>query len=445
MFKHLLKDRLTWLALGVTVLLGSLITFSYLGAFLSPASNTRDLPLAVINADQGLELAGQKLNYGQQVVDRLMASQPNQSFRWTVLPSREAAVSELNKVNYYAALIIPPDYSGSLAALGSLKATRPIQLEVLTNQAAGPLADSAARGIIQAVVTNISTTTGDQLKQKLQASAAKVPAEVAGLLNDPVQARFVLSMPVGENSARGLSPFYFALMLILSGFVGTNLLSILVDSYTEKRRKLNKRLNVLDLGQQVDHYIEKQQNLIEPQLSALSVFYTKAALYGLMAVGVGLLDTWVAVGLLGMDAPDWVSLSLFAVFSMLTINFLALFFQTVFGYHLSLVIGLFFFTILGVPASGGPYSLEMVPGLWQFLHLWLPAGHITEGMRALLFMNGNLESGLGLALLVLGGYLLGSLVFGWLISFGLTRRNRLAANSARLSPVTTERVEQVKA
>ena len=391
MFKQLLKAKLTWAALGVSLLMAMLIAFSYLGAFLDPTGNTHNLPIAVINTDEGVNLGGQNLNYGQQVLSQLLAPQATDAVQWTKVDSRAEAVSGLNQNKYYAALVIPANYSASLVGLAGQTATAPAQIEILTNPAAGTYAGSLAQSAAQQAVSGISKAANAQLVQKLSQAGAKVAPQLAGVLADPVQPRIEVTVPVGSHSARGLSPFYFALMLSLSAFVGTNIINILLAGLVEERRQ--KGLAVTSRG----------------------IFYTKALVYSLMAVLVGLLVTWVAVGWLAMDAPNVWTLGLFAILVAAATTYMSLLFQVAFG-QVGLLVGLIFFTVLGVPASGGTYPVQMLPSFWQWLHTFLPLRYATDGARALLFMGGNEEAGLGSALLVLGMYALGGLLAAWLVS-----------------------------
>jgi YhgE/Pip-like protein len=399
MLKQVFKFKLTWAALAVSLLMAMLMAFSYLGAFLDPADNTHNLPLALVNADQGVALAGQNLNYGQQVVARLTGPQASDAVKWTVLDSRDQALNELNQNKYYAALVIPANYSAALAGLASPTATAPAQLEILTNPAAGTYAGSLSQSAAQTAVTTISKAASAQLVQTLSASGAKVSPQLAALLADPVQAQVQVAVPVGGHSARGLSAFYFALMLTLSGFVGSNIIFVLLTILATRRANKGEKL------------------------SSRNIFYTRAVLNLVMAVLAGVAVTWVAAGWLGMDAPNIWTLTLFAILVVISTASMSLLFQTALG-QFGLLAGIIFFTILGVPASGGPYPVQMLPGLWQGLHTFLPLGYATDGVRALLFMGGSQEAGLAAGWLVLALYTLGGLGVAWLVSFLKDRRQR---------------------
>ncbi|MEI6042900.1 MAG: YhgE/Pip family protein [Chloroflexota bacterium] len=418
MILRLVKDKLTWIFLIATALMALLMTFSYLGAFLSPVDNTHNLPLAVVNGDQGFNTDQQTLNYGQQVVAQLTGPQANDMLKWSLLDKRELAEAELKQNKYYAVLVIPTNYSAALAAIANPTTAQPqaAQVEILTNLAAGTLAGSQAQAAAQAVVAELARSTSSQLVESLAAAGATLAPQRAALLGNPVQAKIVPLTTIGTHSARGMSAFYFALMLTLSGFIGTNILGTLIDIYSEQRHR--KKLKI----------------------SSMRIFYAKVVLYGLMAVIAGVCVTWMAVGLLGMDTPDWFTLGLFAILGTLAVAAVSLFFQTAFG-RLGLLVGIIFFTILGVPASGGAYPVQMIPGFWQFLYNLLPMRYLTDGIRSLLFLGGNQEAGLGMALVVLPAYAISGILLAWFTSYQIGRRNSWEAADGLVDQIIEHAVE----
>ena len=307
MVKQLLKSKLVWASVGVSLVMAMLMAFSYLGAFLDPADNTHNLPLVVVNADQGLKVGQQNLNYGQQLLDKLSGPQASDAIQWNILSSRDEALNGLKQDKYYAAVIIPADYTAHLAALSSQSITTPAQIEILTNPAAGTYAGSLSQTAAQTVVTTASKAASSQLVSGLDKAGSKISPDAAAVLADPVQAQITPAVPVGAHSARGLSAFYFALLLSLGAFVGSNVINILLAGVVGKK--------------------ERDQQTVSGQ----NIFYTKLILFTLMGVAVGLLVTWVAVGWLGMDTPNiWPVLAL-AVLIAVAVAETSLFFQVAFG------------------------------------------------------------------------------------------------------------------
>lgn len=413
-----LRHPLAWGFVAAAVALGLLMTFAYLGAFLDPVGNARGLPVALVDEDAGTAVGGRKLVLGQQLTAVLTSpSSPlGNAVAWSLLPTRSDALERIAADEAFAAVVIPRDYSRRLGALAARSTGPPAatRVEVLTNPAAGSLARVAAEELATKAVMGVSM----ELAQGLAISApdAGTPAEVAHRVEDAVQVRASEATDIGEKSARGLSPFYFALMLALTGLVGTVVVSIGVEF-------LNGHL-ALDL-------FALRVHLPQSRLSRTGLWATKLVLVLALAVLAGVLQTVLAVDVLGMNATNAVELALFAVLGVAATAMLALALLTAFGLAGSLL-GVLLITIFGVPASGGPYPFEMLPGFFRFLGDWLPLRYLTDGARSLAFFDGRFDAGLGKALWVLAAYAFGAALAGGLtaVAIDAVQRRRVTAGAA---------------
>ena len=100
------------IALVVTfglVVIPSLFTWFNVAASWDPFGNTRSLRIAIANTDVGYksDLVPLHINIGDQVVSAL---RKNDKFDW-VIASEEAAVEGTRSGDYYAAIVIPEDFS----------------------------------------------------------------------------------------------------------------------------------------------------------------------------------------------------------------------------------------------------------------------------------------------------------------------------------------------
>lgn len=402
-----LRSPLAWAFVAAAVAVGIVMTFAYVGAFLDPLGNARDLPVALVDEDEGAALGERRLELGQQVVGVLTSARSplGDAVEWSVLPTRRGALERIAADEAFAAVVIPRDYSRRLAALAAPSSGLPVatRVEVLTNPAAGSLARAATEELATRAVMGVSM----QIAQQLATAGAggSSPAEVAHRVDDSVQVRTSEATEIGEQSARGLAPFYFALMLALTGFIGMVMISIGVEF-------LNGHV-ALDLF---------ALRLHNPQsrLSRSALWGTKLVLALALSVLAGVLLTAFAVEILGMTATNPVLLGLFAVLGVAAAAMVTLAFLTAFGLAGSLL-GVLFITIFGVPASGGPYPLETLPGFFRFLAGWLPLRYLTDGARSLVFFDGSLAAGLGTALWVLAVYALGGALLGGLLAVAIDR------------------------
>jgi YhgE/Pip-like protein len=418
--KALLRHPLAWGFVAAAVAMAIVMSLSYLGAFLDPIGNARDLPIAVVNEDSGAVVAGNRLDLGRNVVAALTSprSPLGDAVEWSVLSSRREALARMSNDAAFAAVVIPRDYSERLSALAFPLRGLPIAttVDVLSNPAAGSLARSATEQLATSAVMDVSMRLAQQLAAK--GSGGDAPAVLAHRVNDAVEVQTREATAIGAKSARGLAPFYFALMLGLAGFIGTVMISVGVEF-------LNGHL-ALDL-------FALRLHRPQSQLSRTGLWGAKLILVLALAALVGVLQTVFAVNVLGMTATNPVELGLFAVLGVAAAGMVTLTFLTAFGLAGSLL-GVLFITILGVPASGGPYPIEMLPGFFRFLASWLPLRYLTDGARSLVFFDGNLDVGLGTAIWVLLVYVVGAAALGGTTALLIDRRLRRQAEPPSATP-----------
>lgn len=400
MARRIWKHPLTWGFVLTAGVMAFIMTFSYIGAFVDPQGNMHNMPLVLANEDAGAALSEGRINLGEQVIAAVTAPnpQPGDAVTWKIVGSREEAVHRINDNQAYGGLVVPPDFSARVLALSNPAAFAggPARIEVLTNPAAGSIAGTEGQAIALAAAARVSKTTSAQLVDILRGAGVNVRPDDASVLADPVQPTVTVAQPIGAKSGRGITPLYFAVMMTLAGFVGATLVDVGVNHMVG-------RLDLEVLG------LTLRRPPVE--LSSTARWATKLGLTLVVAVLAGLLQTWMAVGILGMDASSGWGLALFATLGVGATALLTLFFLTAFG-EAGLIPGVLFTTIFGVPSAGGVYPPEMLPGFFQFLSSWLPLRYMTDGTRALLFFDGRLEVGLGRALWVLGVYGLGSTLLG---------------------------------
>ena len=99
------------ITLGVA-LIPSLYAWFNIVANWDPYENTSTVPVAVVNEDEGAEVAGLgPINAGDMIVGEL---KENGQLGWTFVGEREA-LDGVRAADYYAAFVIPPDFTASLA------------------------------------------------------------------------------------------------------------------------------------------------------------------------------------------------------------------------------------------------------------------------------------------------------------------------------------------
>ena len=119
-FRVLLSPRVWFTFAGVVAVL-ALIYFAYLAAVASPEENLKDLPVALVNEDQGGEVAGVEVNLGDQIVDKVTGpdSPAAGTVEWAWPEGRDGALKGIANDEYYGAIVIPADYTGRISSLAS--------------------------------------------------------------------------------------------------------------------------------------------------------------------------------------------------------------------------------------------------------------------------------------------------------------------------------------
>ena len=110
-----------WLTVVVVAVVLALIYVAYLAPVVSPEENLEDLPIALVNEDEGAELAGERVDFGDRVVENVTApdSPAADTVGWARPDSRQEALGGLGRKEFYGAIVIPADYSEKLASIAS--------------------------------------------------------------------------------------------------------------------------------------------------------------------------------------------------------------------------------------------------------------------------------------------------------------------------------------
>jgi len=407
--RPLLRRPAAWAFSALGALMALITAFGYLGAFLDPDGNARDLPIGIVVADAGREVGGQPVVLGEEVLAQVTTPNPElgDMVAWQVLADRQAAVDAIRRDDLFAALVIPADFTRRLLSIADPAVTDPLpaRVEVLTNPASGSYAGTFSQTVATKAVDAVSAQASAQLTALLTAANRTVSPSLAAVLGRPVEATMTVAHPIGDRTGRGIAPFYFAVVLTLGAVLGTSIVNLGIELLQGR-----EQLEVLG------------RTIRRPAfpLTASAAWRTKLVATMAMAVVGAWAATWMAVGVLGMEVGDVWKLGAFSTLAMAAMATVTLLLYTAFDVGGSLV-AVFFTTIFGVPSAGGVYPAEALPAFFRFLGSFLPLRYITDGTRALIYFDGA-AAGLGRSLAVLGAYLAGAVLLAWTVTRRIDRR-----------------------
>lgn len=126
---------------------------------------TSNLKIAVYSSDKGVKIGGLSLNIGDNVVEALKS---NQTMGWQFVDTMDEAVDGVYSSDYYAALIIPEDFSEKMISFlnGEVENPQIIYYENEKKNAIAPKITSKAKTAVQEQVnaTFVSTLAEVMLK-----------------------------------------------------------------------------------------------------------------------------------------------------------------------------------------------------------------------------------------------------------------------------------------
>ncbi|GAC69391.1 hypothetical protein GS4_24_00370 [Gordonia soli NBRC 108243] len=397
-----------WLApLVLVLILMSLMAALYMGAVASPRENLHDFPIALVNADRGAEVdnpdgnGSTEQNFGDQVAAGIIdAARPN---GFDVHRSdRTTALNELNAGKVYGVIVIGPNFSEHAVSLGraavlQAKPDAP-SIDVFINRGSGTFASSVTTTFAQEIDKQVNSQFGERLTATVRQQLARADVPFSGAaqlaLANPVNVAVVEPTPLPDGAGNGLSAFYFTLLLVLAGFTGAMMVSVIVDGF---------------LGQTPVEYGPFYS--LRKRL-AISRWGTLAAKWTILLL-VALLQSALFIAVctaVGTSLPNSFLLWAFSVLVIFAVGVTASSVLAIFG-NPGLLVNLIFFVILGLPSSGGTIPLEASPRLFSWIAAFEPMHVVYLGVRSILYFDADPGSGLARSIVqTLLGLILGALL-----------------------------------
>ncbi|UOB76903.1 DUF3533 domain-containing protein [Bacillus sp. ZJS3] len=331
----------------------------------------KNLPIAIVNEDQGVEIPNQpKMNMGQTIVDNMKKtskSEEEPAVKWVEVKNKEAVKKGLNNQEYYAALVIPKDFSAKQASLRTPQSSSP-EVEIFINQGMNTAASTMAGQMLNSVVDNMNNTVRAQLLEGLKARGATVTADQVTNVVTPIAKKVTNVNEIGKNSANGNSPISLFQPLWIASLASAAIIFMAIRN--------------MPVGSRKENFVLKVKQIITGAVAAV-------------VVGFGL--TWIADGMVGLNISNFTDTGLFL--SITSFSFFLMISAV-----LSLVglkgIGLFALLLFfGAPLLS--LAPEMLSPFYQdWVYAWLPMRFMIEGLREIFFFGKGLSWSTPLTVLV---------------------------------------------
>ncbi len=393
----------------LVVVVMSFMAALYMGAIADPEKNLHDFPIALVDEDSGGTLDNgdgttTAVDYGKQVGDGIITNAAESGIV-VHRADRTTALNELNSGTVYGVVVIGPNFTNSTISLGRAAVLTarpdPVTIDIYINRGSGTFASAITTTFAERVSEQVNDQMGEQLTATVRSQLAKAGVNFSGAaqlaLWNPVKVDIIEPTPLPDGSGNGLSAFYYTLLLILAGFTGAMMVSIVVDGI---------------LGQtpvEFGPFYQLRMRL------AISRWGTLAAKWTVMAI-IAVIQSALFIGVcaaVGTSLPNAFSLWLFGTLVIFAVGVSASSMMAVFG-NAGLIVNLVFFVILGLPSSGGTVPLEASPRIFEWIAAIEPMHLVYLGARAILFFDADWDAGLGRSVIQTFVGLGVGLLLGWL-------------------------------
>lgn len=177
---RLLRNPVAMLVVIGVCILPSLYAWFNIAANMDPYSNTKGIKVAIASNDNGACSDELSLNAGTSLIEQL---EKNDSLGWTFV-DEDAAIEGVKSGKYYAAIVIPEDFSESLLSIISGKPQNPV-LDYYVNEKKNAIApkitDTGAGTIQQEINDTFSNVAAETISNLIIKSVSKVSGNMSDM------------------------------------------------------------------------------------------------------------------------------------------------------------------------------------------------------------------------------------------------------------------------
>ena len=174
---RLFRNRAAVLILVGISVLPSLYAWFNIAANMDPYGNTKGIQVAIANEDKGADSEQMSLDAGQNIVDNL---KKNDQLGWKFVDAKEAKKG-VRSGKYYAAIVIPDNFSESLLSILSGDIKQP-ELDYYINEKKNAIApkitDTGAGTIQQEINDTFSSVAAESISKLLSEKAGDIAGRV---------------------------------------------------------------------------------------------------------------------------------------------------------------------------------------------------------------------------------------------------------------------------
>lgn len=217
--RDLLKIKRNYAAIIIVIglcIIPSLYAWINIYACWNPYANTSNLPVAVVNKDEGAVVNSKEINVGDQVIENL---KENNSIKWEMIDEWQAN-NALNQGTYYAIIEIPENFSSGLVSLTTNNPKKPSIVYKVNEKA-------------NAIATKITSVAKDKLTKEIKSNFIQtINSEAFSALNN-------LGLHLDNNRSKVL----YIKDVISTGIVNLESIQDYINTSAENSEDLKEYIN----------------------------------------------------------------------------------------------------------------------------------------------------------------------------------------------------------
>ncbi|PED05177.1 YhgE/Pip domain-containing protein [Bacillus pseudomycoides] len=207
-------------------------SFAFMGSTVNPVP--KDLPIALVIQDTGVNLPGQGIvNVGDKIKEKILINKQT-PVKWTFLQTKKDVLQGMKDKKYYAAIVFPPEMSQQLVSLTTPEGQQ-TEVQVLVNQGLNYNVSMTSNQMIDKLIGGINENTRNTLLDQLSQRNMTLTTEQAKLLANPLIVKTELIHPVQSHTGNGNIPAMLTQVLWITTLISSLILFMAVQKFTNGR------------------------------------------------------------------------------------------------------------------------------------------------------------------------------------------------------------------
>lgn len=391
---NILKNKLLWIAPIAVLIILALFALAFYPAF-NP--KPKEIPIAVVNNDQGTDIQDNHLNIGKKISDNLLDSDTD-TVAWKQVDSESAARKGIEDGKYFGVAIfdknfskdamsqtqkviidakkeemkdkvksgeIPPAQAKQMqqkmaqsGADSDIDVTQ-AKLKTIVNSGASMQAAQVSTNVLSGMSDRINDQITKQSIETLEKQDVKVDASDINGINTPVKADNEKIHEVKDHQAGGNAPF----LMFMPVWIGSIVVSVLLLYAFRSSNNFTRPQRLTAAG------IQMAIAVVTSFVGAFSYVHFMGGVLGFHFDEPNKIALFIAIAMIGfigliLGTMTWIGLPAIPIF------LIAMFFS------MQLV----------------TYPKEMLPDFYQkYIVGWNPFTHYANSLRELIYMNHSIQ------------------------------------------------------